>query len=140
MFKTVSRDQETTAALQAEFLNRLLGPEGQRPREDLSAVPELHPVGPLQTQSFASASAGPQIDITDFGAWLSAFEMDTLPDAALPSDVDSRDLTGIGPTPTAVSHGDNGDWDAVSLQPLRPGLGADICQIFLSWLNPDYSA
>jgi len=125
MFKTVSQDRQTTAALQADFLGSLFA-DGDR---HSSAPLRVHSSqgqseGGLQdliTQSeqdcsFNICPPAPNLDFTDFESWLLAFESSTIPE---PLDVNDSTYRDQDPT---HNNGDlsapnmaNTDWDAVRL-------------------------
>lgn len=113
MFKTVSRDQETTPALQAGYLHSLFAQGGQ-----LDHLPPMS-VNPqswdVSLPNAPASSAAPHIDVTDFGAWLTAFELDTLPEPIADGHNGVQDVS-LAPHDTGPpAAGGNSDWDAVSL-------------------------
>lgn len=143
MFKTVSRDHETTAALQAEYLSSLLARDGHSYSTPNigSMIQDPAIFLPFGGNSDpALPSQGPYIDITDFDAWMSAFELNTMPDP-LPLDGSAGDddqAMGTAQTLALPTTGDITDWDAVRLALLLLfWMLANARQIFLSWLNPD---
>lgn len=125
MFKTVGRDHETTAAMQAEFLQSLFAQQGDVNRAE--SQPDLSTIDWSLLQSGIGTSPSttldpmtgqaPHIDITDFESWMSAFEVDALP-------MDSAELDGNAIQGAAsMMPGSGGqilpstsstDWDAVS--------------------------
>ena len=122
MFKTVSQDRQTTAALQGEFLERLVADQTHR----ISMGPEVEThnthawqTGPIYgaTTSDEGAATGPNLDFNDFESWLSSFESSTIPE--LNSNTFPIGARGLNEQTTAMSGADtpsmtNTDWDAVS--------------------------
>jgi hypothetical protein len=124
MFKNVSHEQETTAALQADFLQSLVAHQHQRPMVARSVSDWPPNEGDCNGLDLGSGSVyqadpspnhGPLIDVTDFESWLSSFELGTLADPQ----IDSRSWSGIAmqDVPTVDNStltAQSTDWDAVS--------------------------
>jgi len=147
MFKTASRDRQTTAALQADFLGSLFADQDPHIRSDNSMTSNqrresanVHPqlYEPHRAPSPDSPNTnfnGPNLDFTDFESWLSDFESSTIPETnnLIPSDIPTTGVPMEEYNEANMPSMANTDWDAVS----DIGCCCLTSQIFLSWLNPE---
>lgn len=123
MFKNVSHEQETTAALQADFLESLVAHQQEQPTScqsafDQGAWDQVNSSNDVSHNPDPSPNPGPLIDVTDFDSWLSAFELGTLADTAIDAPSwPSANMQAVNTTADIAPNTLDADWDAVSFNP-----------------------